>query len=618
MTASNQNSKIKSIVQLLSLKLNSSIVATLFLIALLPLSGLSQPVNSASRVAVETQLAQSAAIAGSEMQVAVVMQIEEGWHINSNRPTLEWLIGTTLTLNTPDGLSINDIQYPPFKEYEFSFAAGNMLRVYEGTAPIFLTLQIKDDTEVGLYTISGNLRVQACDDMVCLAPSNIPIEFTVEVVESVDQIAQVEIDLFDEYTPGSGDFVTFDEAGQQNQIASLIDDSGLIWTFIVIFFIGLALNLTPCVYPMISVTVSIFGGQSDTNLARVFLKALTYVMGIATMYSVLGVFAALSGGLFGAALQSPIVLAVIGLLLLGLALSMFGLYEIQMPYWLTSKLGGQSASGFIGVYFSGLVVGVFAAPCIGPPIIALLAFVGAKGDPFFGFWSFFILSLGLGFPYLILGTFSGLLTKLPKSGVWMVWVKKVFGVILIGVGLFYFGLAFFPKLTPWVIPATLLIGGVYLGFIERSGLNKIGFRSFKWLLGGAAIIGGVLMVQTLLKPGVEWEMYSQEEFDTAIAEGKPIVLDFYADWCIPCLELDRVTFVDPDVIDALDPFLRLKVDLTNFDSEESEALRQQFNIIGVPTIVFINETGREINSARVIGFLNPSQFLERVELTGVK
>jgi thioredoxin:protein disulfide reductase len=604
-------------VHLFNLKSYSTLAFTFLLIALGTTTGWTQPVNSASKVKVDTQLSQSAAIPNSEIQVAVVMNIDEGWHINSNRPTLEWLIGTTLSLNTPDGFSIKDIQYPAFKEYEFSFAAGNLLHVYEGNAPIFLTLEIGELTPVGTHIISGSLRVQACDDMVCLAPSNIPVEFTIEIVETEEQIALAEIDLFENYTPGSGDFVTFDEAGQQNQIASLIDESGLIWTFVVIFFIGLALNLTPCVYPMISVTVSIFGGQTDSNLARVFLRALTYVMGIATMYSVLGVFAALSGGLFGGALQSPIVLAVIGLLLLALALSMFGLYEIQMPYWLTSKLGGQSASGFIGVYFSGLVVGVFAAPCIGPPIIALLAFVGAKGDPFFGFWSFFILSLGLGFPYLILGTFSGLLTKLPKSGVWMVWVKKVFGVILVGVGLFYFGLAFFPKLTPWVIPATLLIGGVYLGFIERSGLNKVGFRSFKWLLGGAAIIGGVLMVQTLLKPGVEWEMYSQEKFDTAIAEGKPIVLDFYADWCIPCLELDRVTFVDTGVIDALDPFLRMKVDLTNFDSEESEALRQQFNIIGVPTIVFINETGREVNSARVIGFLNPGDFLEQVEKTGV-
>lgn len=574
----------------------------------------AQPVTSASKVDVTIQTDRETILAGSEVQTVVRMSIDDNWHINSNRPTLEWLIGTVLTLDLPDNVQIVDIQYPAYKEFEFSFAEGQPLHVYEGDAPIFLTLSIDGDAPLGLSEITGNLRVQACDDMTCLAPSNIPVSFSFAVTDSEAEVSEVRAGLFDDYVPGDGDFVTFDQAGEVNQIASLIDDSGLFWTFVIIFFIGLALNLTPCVYPMITVTVSIFGGQDDSNITRVFFKALTYVLGIATMYSILGVIAALSGGLFGGILQSPFVLAGIGILLLGLALSMFGLYEIQMPYWLTSKLGGQNASGFIGVYISGLVVGVFAAPCIGPPIIALLAFVGAKGDPVFGFWSFFILSMGLGFPYLILGTFSGLLQKLPKSGVWMVWVKKVFGIILVGVGLFYLGLAFFPKFTPWVIAITLLAGGVYLGFIERSGLDKLGFKLTKWTVGLVGIIFGIMMVLNLQKEGVVWEMYTNEKFETAISEGQPVVLDFYADWCIPCLELDRVTFINPDVIEELDDFVRLKVDLTNFDSPESEELRQQFNIIGVPTIVFIDVTGEEVNRARVTGFLNPSAFLEKVSL----
>lgn len=574
----------------------------------------AQPVTSASKVGVTTQTDREVALAGTTVQAVVTMDIADTWHINSNRPTLDWLIGTVLTLDLPEHLTLTDIQYPAYKEYEFSFASGMSLHVYEGVAPIFLTFEVSEDAPPGVTDISGSLRVQACDDMTCLAPSNIPVSLAFSVTFDEEEVSDVRESLFEDYVPGSGDFVTFDQAGEVNKIASLIDDSGLLWTFIVIFFIGLALNLTPCVYPMISVTVSIFGGQTDTNMTRVFFKALTYVLGIATMYSVLGVIAALSGGLFGGVLQSPIVLAVIGLLLLGLALSMFGLYEIQMPYWLTSKLGGQQASGFIGVYISGLVVGVFAAPCIGPPIIALLAFVGSQGDPVFGFWSFFVLSMGLGFPYLILGTFSGLLQKLPKSGVWMVWVKKVFGIVLLGVGGFYLGLAFFPKYTPWIIAITLLIGGLYLGFIERSGLNKLGFRITKYTVGTAGLIAGVLMVINLQKEGVVWEMYSAERFETALNEGRPIVMDFYADWCIPCLELERVTFVDPDVIRELDDFVRLKVDLTNFDSEESEELRRQFNIIGVPTIVFIDATGQEVGPARITGFMNPRAFLERVEM----
>ena len=581
----------------------------------LKVSGLyAQPISSASKVQVSTEVSQTAVLDGEIFQTVVVMDIAEGWHINANRPTLEWLIGTTLNLDLPEIIQPRDIQYPPFKEYEFSFAQGQKLHVYEGVSPIFLSFDVIKDASVGDYEITGSLRVQACDDQVCLAPSNIPVSFSVRVTDSPDEVTTSDFTVFDSYEPSSGNFVTFDQAGEQNQIAAMIDESGLFWAFVAIFFIGLALNLTPCVYPMISVTVSIFGGQTDTNLFRVFLKALTYVMGIATMYSVLGVVAALSGGLFGSALQSPVVLAIIGLLLMGLALSMFGLYEIQMPYWITSKLGGQNASGFIGVFVSGLVVGVFAAPCIGPPIIALLAFVGANGDPFFGFWSFFILSLGLGFPYLILGTFSGLLQKLPKSGVWMIWVKKVFGIVLVGVGLFYIGLAFFAKLTPWILAATLLLGGIYLGFLERSGRDRKGFQAVKMLVGVVSIIFGVLMVHNLTRPSVEWTPYSAEAYEMALSEGSPIVLDFYADWCIPCLELDQVTFVDEGVIEALNKFKRFKVDLTNFDSEESEILRQQFDIIGVPTIVFIGSNGQEVKTARIVGFLNPEDFLEQVDM----
>lgn len=585
------------------------------IVVALKVSGLyAQPISSASKVQVSTEVSQTAVLDGETFQAVVVMDIAEGWHINANRPTLEWLIGTTLNLDLPEIIQHRDIQYPPFKEYEFSFAQGQKLHVYEGVSPIFLSFDVIKDASVGDYEITGSLRVQACDDQVCLAPSNIPVSFSIRVTDSPDEVTTSDFTVFDSYEPSSGNFVTFDQAGEQNQIAAMIDESGLFWAFVAIFFIGLALNLTPCVYPMISVTVSIFGGQTDTNLFRVFLKALTYVMGIATMYSVLGVVAALSGGLFGSALQSPVVLAIIGLLLMGLALSMFGLYEIQMPYWITSKLGGQNASGFIGVFVSGLVVGVFAAPCIGPPIIALLAFVGANGDPFFGFWSFFILSLGLGFPYLILGTFSGLLQKLPKSGVWMIWVKKVFGIVLVGVGLFYIGLAFFAKLTPWILAATLLLGGIYLGFLERSGRDRKGFQAVKMLVGVVSIIFGVLMVHNLTKPSVEWTPYSAEAYEMALSEGSPIVLDFYADWCIPCLELDQVTFVDEGVIEALNKFKRFKVDLTNFDSEESEILRQQFDIIGVPTIVFIGSNGQEVKTARIVGYLNPEDFLEQVDM----
>lgn len=587
--------------------MKSILLTPLFLLAALQLGAQS---FSAGRVSVTVKSEQETVAPGSQARIAVVMEIQEGWHINSNQPSLDWLIGTELTLGYPDGLIQSGIVYPPFKIFKFAFA-DDELAVYEGEAPIFLTVDVSDALSPGDYTVEGQLRVQACDDQTCLPPSNIPVSFVVTVGETM--VASTDGAFFDgAATTSDGGFITFDQAGEQNAIAQLINESGLMWTLITIFFIGLALNLTPCVYPMLTVTVSIFGNQTDTNILRVFSKALVYVLGIATMYSVLGVLAALSGGLFGSALQSPWVLFAIGVMLFALALSSFGLYEITLPYWLTSKLGGTQSTGFIGVYLSGLVVGVFAAPCIGPPVIALLAFVGAKGDVVFGFWSFFILSLGLGLPYLILGTFSGLLTKLPKSGLWMVWVKKLFGVVLVGVAAFYIGLAFFPAYTAWAIPATLLLGGVYLGFLEGSGRTQKGFRAFKVALGVVAVAGGVVMSNVLLKPSVEWTPFTQEAFDAAKAEGKPIVLDFYADWCIPCLELDRSTFTDEAVIEAMEPFARFKVDLTNFDSHESEALRLQFEVAGVPTILFLDAKGLEVPDTRVIGFLPPEEFLRRM------
>jgi thiol:disulfide interchange protein DsbD len=434
------------------------------------------------------------------------------------------------------------------------------------------------------------------------------VSVPITVVSTSEAVVEINHDLFSSYTP-----VQSQHTASPNQIAQIVDRQGTAVAFLAIFLIGLTLNLTPCVYPMLSVTVSLFGAQADTTMLRVFLKAVVYVLGMATMYSALGVSAALSGGLFGSWLQSPVVLAGIAALLFGLALSMFGLYQIQVPYWITSRLGGTTGTGIVGLYLSGLVVGIFAAPCVGPPVIALLAFVGAKGDPVFGFWTFFLLSLGLGFPYLILGTFSGLLKKIPKSGVWLIWVERIFGVVLAGAALFYLSLALLPKFSAWVVPIVLLVGGVYLGFLEPSGRDKKGFLRLKWAFGLAAIAFSIYGFNALREPGITWEPYSSEKIEQAKANGKPVMLDFYADWCIPCLELDRKTFTDPEVISKTEEFVRLKVDLTHFDSPESEALRKDFAIAGVPTIVFLDRSGNEVKSSRIVGYLPPKEFLEQLQ-----
>ncbi|MBP3192514.1 protein-disulfide reductase DsbD family protein [Natronogracilivirga saccharolytica] len=569
--------------------------------------------GSSEKVDVETYLSKDVVPRGSTFRVAVMLDIADGWHVNAHQPTLDYLIGTEVKLETHDRFILSDIRYPEPDKYEFAFAGGEDLLVYGGKVPVYLDIRASSGLETGTHKLTGHVRAQACDDQNCLAPSNLPLEIEFEVVDGEHTAQEINQDVFDQYDAAASGADASLQPQSPNEIEALFEDRGIILAFLALFLIGLALNLTPCVYPMLSVTVSIFGGQNDPNMLRVFSKAVVYVLGIATMYSVLGVLASFSGELFGSWLQHPWVLAGIGLLLFGLALSMFGLYEIQVPYWLASRLGTGNSTGFVGTYFSGLVVGVFAAPCIGPPIIALLAFIGSQGDPVFGFWSFFILSLGLGLPYLILGTFSGLLPKLPKSGVWMIWVKKVFGVVLVALALFYLAMPFMPVSDAfWVVPLAFIIGGVYLGFLESSGKETPYFSKLKKAFGALAVVAGIFFFMNLQKDGIQWESFDQSRLAEARESGNPVVLDFYADWCIPCLELERITFTDSRVVDATDDMVRMKVDLTQFDSPESEELRREFDVAGVPTIVFLDEQGNEVADARVVGFVGPDEFISRV------
>ena len=379
---------------------------------------------------------------------------------------------------------------------------------------------------------------------------------------------------------------------------------------------GLLLNLTPCVFPMLGVTVSIFGARRKEPLPKVLTTAILYVLGICLTYTALGVVAALTGGLFGSALQSIWVNVVLGGLMLVLSLGMFGLYEMQPPLWLMDKLGGAQATNFAGAFLSGLGVGIIAAPCVGPFVVAVLALIAQKGDVGFGVRAMFTLSLGLGFPYLFLATFSNLLQALPRSGGWMVWVKHGFGTIMAAIGIYYLCVGFAPDLAPWVVPVGLALGGLWLGFIDTSAGGAGTFKRFTQFAGGLALFTGVLLGVQMFQAAARtltFRPYDPAAVAASVAAGRPVMLDFSADWCLPCHEMELNTFADERVVAEARRFDRYHVDLTKYDAPESEVSRKRYDIRGVPTVVFLGAGGREVVDTRVEGFMAPEAFLGQLK-----
>jgi thiol:disulfide interchange protein DsbD len=392
----------------------------------------------------------------------------------------------------------------------------------------------------------------------------------------------------------------------------------MIWTLLGIFAGGVALNLTPCVYPMIPITVSYFGGRAAAGAAqgknRLIVHGLCYLLGLAFTNSILGVIAALTGSLMGAVLQHPAVLIAVAAVLVGFATSLFGLWELRLPSGLT-QAAAKSYSGYFGSLFMGLTLGVVAAPCIGPFVLGLLTWVASMASPWLGFLVFFTLSIGLGLPLFILALFSGQLQRLPRSGGWMLWVRKLMGWVLVGMAVYFLKPLLREPAATWVLSAVLFAAGVHLVLLDR---NTASFRAFSWLkaMAGAAAFAMAAVLVTLLfmrGPGVIWTDYSDEALREATRQKRPVVIDFYAAWCAPCRELDESTFHDPAVVKmAQDSFVMIKVDVTKGGNPIHERLLQAYGVKGVPTVVFINADGKECRDLRLLDFLPPDQMRNRM------
>lgn len=431
---------------------------------------------------------------------------------------------------------------------------------------------------------------------------------------------------------------------EQDRLAAILA-GGNTWLIVSVFFaLGLGLAFTPCVFPMIPILSGIIAGQGEKiTPAKGFSLSLIYVLAMSVTYTVLGVLAGLFGGNLQAAFQNPWILGSFAALFIFLALSMFGLYNLQLPNSLQTRLtqvsNRQKGGSFAGVAAMGFLSALIVGPCVAPPLAAALIYIGQTGNGLLGGLSLFALSLGMGAPLIALGTSAGKL--LPKAGAWMDAVKAVFGVGMLAVAIVMLERMVPPAVAMTLWGTLMIVSGIYMGALRHLPVEATGWERLWKGLGVVLLVYGSLMLVgaaaggkdtiqplrgvSLVSGGSSQQQQqhtsfqrikSMEDLDREVASAsnrnKPVMLDFYADWCVSCKELERYTFSDPKVAQVLSDFVLLQADVTAWDETDIALIQGRFGLPGPPGIIFYGRDGVERPNYRVIGFMTAEEFAPHV------
>ncbi|OHR70586.1 protein-disulfide reductase DsbD [Haemophilus sp. HMSC71H05] len=415
------------------------------------------------------------------------------------------------------------------------------------------------------------------------------------------------------------------KAEQDRLAESLFNNKYAVFGF---FLLGLGLAFTPCVLPMLPLLSAIVIGQNQRpNMWRAFALSFVYVQGMALTYTLLGLIVAAIGLPFQVALQHPYVMIGLSIIFVLLALSMFGVFTLQLPSSLQTKLSllsqQQKAGAFGGVFLMGMIAGLVASPCTSAPLSGALLYVAQSGDLFTGAITLYLLALGMGVPLILITLFGNKI--LPKSGMWMETVKKLFGFVMLALPVFLISRILPDEWTPrlWAMLGTAFF--IWFAFqMPKNGTGWV-FRIFflvaamisvkplqAWVWGEGSVPSAV---ENKAVSHVEFKKVGSEaELQQALSENNKslVMLDLYADWCVACKEFEKETFSDPSVQKAFGDMLLLQVDMTK-NSEENRALMAKYKVLGLPTILFFNRDGKEIEGSRVNGFMPPVEFLQWIE-----
>ena len=413
-------------------------------------------------------------------------------------------------------------------------------------------------------------------------------------------------------------------------IAQNLKGGNILLILATFFVFGLLLSLTPCIFPMIPILSSIIVGASQNEkmtASKGFFMSLVYVLAMSFAYTIAGVIAGIFGANLQVALQNPWVLSVFALVFVALAFSLFGYYEIRLPASLQSKIQnsteGKEKQGIFGIAVMGFLSALIVGPCVAPPLAGALIYIGQTGDAVLGGAALFVMSIGMGIPLLLIGLGAG--RFMPKPGGWMDSVSKVFGIVMLGIAVWMLDRIIDPIYTMYMWAILLIALGVYIKTYQHI-LIQILIVVFIAL--GVSVLVGALSGQTNpLKPFEKFTtgkvanaqnsikftyVKNLDELNEQIKlSSKPVMLDFYADWCISCKELEGITFKDEKVIAKLNEFTLLKADVTK-NTDDDKEMQKKFGVVGPPALIFWDKDNNEIKQAKIVGYKNPTDFLEIV------
>jgi thioredoxin:protein disulfide reductase len=500
----------------------------------------------------------------------------------------------------PDGTKIGDIIIKPQIKFVDFAKKEHIGFEKEFSAEFFI--EIPKDHQGELKQVEFDIEYVACTEKFCLPRNRLSV--MVPVVNTYPSMS----------TDNTSGFALPSSISIESQI-----ESNLFFALILIFIFGFLTSLTPCVYPLIPITLAVVGARAahKSSKLQAFLISCVYVQGIATTYSILGVLAAKTGSLFGQALSYPAVVVGFALLFFTMALSIFGVFEFSIPASITDRFQSKNGNkSFFGAYSAGLIAGIVASPCVGPVLVGVLAYIAKTQSLLLGFVLLYTFAMGLGVLFIALGTFSSFINKVPKSGPWMNLVKYVLGTMLLGLSLYYLNPIINTSVYNFILGIFITVSCTFL-YVLTQPKKRVGLLLFVMF---AVALFGVSYSQLLKNPPVsiedaesdEWEEYSEELVAKAKSEGKPVVIDFFADWCGACVELEDKTFSTNAFKEATSDYYLLRVDATEH-FEGLDQLQKKYEVYGLPTIIFINAKGEFRKDLSLTGFEDVDSFLKRLK-----